>query len=62
MDDDNKYHWTFRETVGRGFRGNPIYHRYSFDSLSDLIRTIFYFKYQMIQRIYRRGWKNRWEV
>lgn len=61
MNDDNKYHWTFRQTVGRGFTGQPIFHRYSFGSLFGLLRAIYFFKYQMLKRAYRRGWSKRWE-
>lgn len=62
MNSDNKYAWSFRQTVGWGYAGEPIYQRYLFGSLYELVRTIVYFRVKMFQRAYRRGWSKRWEV
>ena len=62
MDNENKYHWDFRQTVGRGYNGYPIMRTYTFDSILGLVRAIFYFKYKMFERAFRRGWSKRWEV
>ena len=62
MNDDNKYHWTFRQTVGWNYKGRPIYHRYSFGSIFSMMRAIVYFNLQMFKRAYRRGWSKRWEI
>lgn len=61
MDDENKYHWTFRQTVGRGYTGKPRYHEYSFGSLRLLLGAIIFFNLSMIKRAWKNGWKNRWE-
>lgn len=61
MEEENKYHFTFRQTVGRGYTGNPRYHEYSFGSLSDMISAILFFSYSLVKRILKKGWKRRWE-